>query len=83
MWATLYIYLNLTLYKAFVHPKLVYGDILYNNCIVIIAHNASSHEKLESIQYNACLIIIETTRGSSREKLYQKLLLTNLALEIK
>ena len=58
----------ITLYKAFVCPHLYYGDILYNQ-----AHNASFHQKLESLQYNACLAITEAIHVSSREKLYQEL----------
>ena len=58
----------ITLYKAFVSPHLDYGDIIYDQ-----AHNASFHQKLESLQYNACLAITGAIRGSSREKLYQEL----------
>ena len=57
-----------TLYKTFVPPHLDYGDIFYDQ-----AHNASFHQKLESLQYNACLAITGAIRGSSREKLYQEL----------
>ena len=35
----------ITIYKAFVRPHLDYGDVLFDQ-----AFNASSHEKLESIQ---------------------------------
>ena len=58
----------ITLYKAFVRPHLDYGDIIYDQ-----AHNASFHQKLESLQYNACLAITGAIRCSSREKLYQEL----------
>ena len=51
----------ITLYKAFVRPLLDYGDIIYDQ-----AHNASFHQKLESLQYNACLAMTGVTRGSSR-----------------
>ena len=47
------------LYKAFVCPKLDYGDILYD------------HQQLESLQCDAGLAITEAIIGSSREKLYQ------------
>ena len=60
--------IRITLYKAFVRPHLDYGDIIYDQ-----AHNASFHQKLESLQYNACLAITGAIRGSSREKLYQEL----------
>ena len=33
----------------------------------------SLHQKLESLQYNVCLLITGARRSSSREKLYQKL----------
>ena len=52
----------------FVRPHLDYGDILYDQ-----AFNNSFHERLESIQYNAALVITGAVRGSSREKLYQEL----------
>ena len=52
------------LYKAFVRPHLNYGDIIYDQ-----AHNASFHQKLESLQYNACLAITGAIRSSSREKI--------------
>ena len=54
------------LYKAFVRPHLDYGDIIYDQ-----AHNASFHQKLGSLQCNACLAITGAIRGSSREKIYQ------------
>ena len=57
-----------TLYKAFVRPHFDYGDIIYDQ-----AHNASFHQKLESLQYSACLAITGAMRGSSRERLYQEL----------
>ena len=60
----------ITLQKAFVRPHLVHGDIIYDR-----AHNASFHQKLESLQYNtiACLAITGAICGLSREKLYQEL----------
>ena len=58
----------ITLYKAFVRPHLDYGDIIYGQ-----AHNASFYQKLESVQYNACLAINGAICGLSREKIYQQL----------
>ena len=58
----------ITLYKAFVRPHLDYGDICFYQ-----AFKASSHEKLESIQHNACLAVTGTIRGTSKEKLYCRL----------
>ena len=58
----------ITIYKAFVRPHLDYGDILFDE-----TYNSSFREKLESVQYNACLALTEAVRGSSKEKLYQEL----------
>ena len=58
----------ITIYKSFIRPYLDYGDILYDK-----AFNESFHQKIESIQYNACLAKSGAIRGSSREKIYQEL----------
>ena len=65
----------LTIYKAFVRPHLDYGVVLYDQ-----AFNASFHEKLESIQYNACLALAGAVRGTSKEKIYQELGLESLQI---
>ena len=65
----------ITIYKAFVRPHLDYGDILYDQ-----AFNISFHDRLESVQYNACLAITGAIRGTSKEKLYQELGLESLRL---
>ena len=52
----------ITIYKSSIRPYLDYGDILYDK-----AFNESFHQKIESIQYNACLAITGAIRGSSRE----------------
>ena len=65
----------ITIYKAFVRPHLDYGDIIYDK-----AYNMSFHQKLESIQYNACLAITGAIRGTSKEKLYEELGLESLQL---
>ena len=65
----------ITIYKAFVRPHLDYGDVLYDQ-----AFNASFHEKLESIQYNACLALTGAIRGTSKEKIYQELGLESLQI---
>ena len=36
-------------------------------------YNSSFHEKVESIQYNVCLTITGTIRGTSSENIYQEL----------
>ena len=41
----------------------------------------SFHQKLESIQYNACLVITGAIRGTSKEKLYQETGLESLQLQ--
>ena len=66
-----------TIYKAFVRPHLNYGDILYDQ-----AFNNSFLDRLESIQYNACLAITGAIRGASREKLYQELRLNPLDFDV-
>ena len=63
----------MTMYKAFVRPHLDYGDIIYDE-----AYNETFHQKLESIQYYACLALSGAIRGSSREKLYHELGLESL-----
>ena len=61
------------IYKAFVRPHLDYGDILYDQ-----AFNLSFQQKLESLQYRACLAITGAIQGTSREKIYQELGLESL-----
>ena len=53
----------ITIYKAFIRPHLDYGDILYDQ-----ACNISIYQKLESVQYNACLAITGAIRRTSKEK---------------
>ena len=50
----------ITIYKAFIRPHLDYGDVLYDE-----AFNNSFKEKLESIQYSACLALTGAIRGAS------------------
>ena len=63
----------ITIYKYVIRPYLGYGHILYDK-----SFNASFHQEIESIEYNACLTITSTIRGSSREKIYQELSLESL-----
>ena len=63
----------ITMYKTFLKPHLDYGDIIYDQ-----AYNETFHQKLESIQYSACLALSGANRGSSREKLYHELGLESL-----
>ena len=48
----------------FIKPHLDNGDILYDKTF-----NNFFHERLESVQYNAALVIKGAIRGSSRETL--------------
>ena len=60
---------SITICKAFARPQLDYGDVLYDQ-----AFNALFHEKLESIQYNACLVLTGgAIRCTSKERIYQEL----------
>ena len=63
----------ITMYKVFVRPDLHYGDILCDQ-----AYNASFHQKLDKIQYNAYIAITGAIRGTSKEKIYQELDLESL-----
>ena len=63
----------LTIYRSFIRPHLDYGDIKYDQ-----AYNASFHQKLDSLQYNAALAITGAIRGTSKQKLYDKLGLETL-----
>ena len=65
----------ITIYKAFIRPHLDYGDILYDQ-----AYNMSFHQKMEFIQYNACLAITGAIRGTSKENLYREIGLESLQL---
>ena len=52
----------LTVYKSFIRPHLDYGDIIYDQ-----TYNTSFHQRLESLQYNAALVITGAIRGTSKE----------------
>ena len=58
----------MTIYKAFVRPHLDYDDIIYDE-----TYNETIHQKIESIQYNACLVLSGAITGLPREKLYHEL----------
>ena len=64
----------LTICKTFARPHLDYADIVYDR-----PGNISFVQKLESVQYNACLAITGCFRGTSRDKLYSELGLESLA----
>ena len=65
----------LTIYKSFIRPHLDCGGVIYDQ-----AYNTSFHQKLELLQYNACLAITGAIRGTSREKLYEELGMESLQL---
>ena len=65
----------ITICKASVRPHLDYGDMLYDQ-----ANNMTFHQKLESIQFNACLALTGSIRDTSKEKLYHELGLESLQL---
>ena len=56
-----------TIYKAFVRPHLDFGNMLYDQ-----AFNNCFHDRLESIQYNACLAITGAIRGTFGERIRYK-----------
>ena len=53
----------LTICKTFIRSQLDYADIIYDQ-----ACNPAFHDKLESIQHNACLAITGAIKGTSTEK---------------
>ena len=63
----------MTLYKSFIRPHLDYGDIIYDQ-----PFNSFFQNKIESIQYNACLAITGAIRGTSKERLYEEVGLESL-----
>ena len=63
----------LTIYKSFIRPHLEYGDILYDK-----PDNETFQNKIEKVQYKACLAITGAIQGTSREKLYEELGLHSL-----
>ena len=67
----------LIIYQSFIRPHLDYGDIIYDQ-----AYNASFHQKLELLQYNACLAIAGAIRSTSREYLFEELNLKNYLFKL-
>ena len=59
--------------QSFIRPHLEYGDILYDK-----PDNESFQNKIEKVQYKACLAITGAIQGTSREKLYEELGLHSL-----
>ena len=61
------------IYITFIRSCLDYANIIYDQ-----AYNSAFHDKLESVQYDACLAITGAIRGTSTEKIYQELGLESL-----
>ena len=51
----------LTIYKSFIRLHLDYGDVLYDK-----TENENFQNKLEKVQYRACLLITSAIQGISR-----------------
>ena len=64
----------LTIYKSFIRPHLDYGDVSYDKL-----ENENFQNKLEKVQYRACLTIIGAIQGTSRQELDNKLDLHSLS----
>ena len=58
----------LLIYKSFVQPYLDYSDIIHDNLVI-----ESLINKLEKVQYQACLTITSAIQGKSRKSLYKEL----------
>ena len=63
----------LRIYKSFIRPHLDYGDSIYDK-----PHNESFKNKIENIQYKACIAITAAIQGTSREHVYHELGLVSL-----
>ena len=63
----------LTISKSFARPHLDYGHIVYDQ-----PKNSRMSDKIQTVQYNAALAITGAIRGTSKEKLYQQLVLKPL-----
>ena len=51
-----------TIYKSCIRPHLDYGDVIYDQ-----PNNDSFSDKIEQLQYKACLAITGAIQGASRE----------------
>ena len=63
-----------TIYKLFIRPHLDYGDVIYDQ-----PNNDLFSDKIEQLQYKACLAITGAIQGTSRECLYNELRLESLS----
>ena len=63
-------------HKTFVRRHFDFSDIKYKQ-----AYNLSLHQKIKSVQYNACLAITRAISGTSKEMVYnESRVLSNLLL---
>ena len=58
----------MSLWKSFIRRHLDYGDLIYDQ-----PFNNSFKNKIESVQYKACLAITGAIRITSQERLYEEL----------
>ena len=58
----------LRIYKSLIRPHLDYADIIYDK-----PNNTSFKNKIENVQYRACIAITDAIQGTSRERLYREL----------
>ena len=63
-----------SIYKTFVKPHLDYTHIIYEK-----PDNESFKDWVEKLQYNGALAITGAIRGTSQERIYNKLGLESLA----
>ena len=63
-----------TIYKSFMRPHLDYSDVIYDQ-----PSNDLFSDKIEQLQYKACLAIAGAIEGTSRECLYNELGLESLS----
>ena len=64
-----------TIYKTFIIPHLDYGHTINDQ-----AYNASFHQKLELLLFNACLAITRTIIGTLKENINEEVGLKSLKL---
>ena len=63
----------LTSHRPVIISRLDYTDIIYDQ-----VYNSAFHDKLGSVQYNACLAVTDAIKGTLAEKPYQELGLESL-----
>ena len=58
----------MTIYKAFMRPHLYYDCAIYDE-----AYNKKFYQKLESVQYNACIALSGAIRGSPKRNVLPRI----------